>query len=187
MKRLNRHGFLTINSQPRVNGLPSHHRVHGWGPGGGYVYQKAYVEFLCSPGHFAALEVELARRPAVTYHAVNRAGVSRSNHNGGVTALTWGVFPGKEIVQPTIVDPHVFQNHWAEECFNLWRTRWIDFVEEGSASRLFLEKCYNTYWLVNLVDNDFVQGDIFSIFSDVIDRDWPFPDVPAPVPAEKKK
>lgn len=110
--RLNRHGFLTINSQPRVNGLPSHHRVHGWGPGGGFVYQKAYVEFLCSPGHFAALEAELARRPAITYHAVNRAGASRSNHSGGVTALTWGVFPGKEILQPTIVDPHVFQNHW---------------------------------------------------------------------------
>jgi hypothetical protein len=59
-------------------------------------------------------------------------------------------------------------------------------VEEGSPSRVFLEKCYNTYWLVNLVDNDFVQGDIFSIFQDVIDRDWPFPEVAAPVPAPKK-
>lgn len=74
-----------------------------------------------------------------------------------------------------------------EECFNLWRKRWIDLVEEGSPSRVFLEKCYNTYWLVNLVDNDFVQGDIFSIFSDVIDRDWPFPEVEAPVPPPPKK
>src|SRR5690606_33167373 len=69
LKHLNRHGFLTINSQPRVNGLPSHHPLFGWGPGGGYVYQKAYVEFFCSPGHWAVLEQELTRRPAITYHA----------------------------------------------------------------------------------------------------------------------
>lgn len=75
-----------------------------------YVYQKAYVEFLCSPGHFAALEVELARRPAVTYHAVNLAGVSRSNHNGGVTALTWGVFPGTQREQrPVFPSDSLFQ------------------------------------------------------------------------------
>ncbi len=66
LAKLNRHGFLTINSQPRVNGLPSHHAVFGWGPGGGYVYQKAYVEFFCAPSHWAVLEAELARRPAIT-------------------------------------------------------------------------------------------------------------------------
>ncbi len=25
-----------------------------------------------------------------------------------VNAVTWGVFPGKEVVQPTVVDPHSF-------------------------------------------------------------------------------
>lgn len=44
LSRLNRAGFLSINSQPRVNGLPSDDPVHGWGGVGGYVYQKAYVE-----------------------------------------------------------------------------------------------------------------------------------------------
>ena len=39
--RINSKGALTINSQPRVNGLPSSHHVHGWGGPGGYVYQKA--------------------------------------------------------------------------------------------------------------------------------------------------
>ena len=37
---LNHRGVLTINSQPAVNGAPSDDSVYGWGPHGGYVYQK---------------------------------------------------------------------------------------------------------------------------------------------------
>ena len=40
LARLNDLGFLTINSQPAVNGARSDDKVHGWGPGNGYVYQK---------------------------------------------------------------------------------------------------------------------------------------------------
>ena len=32
----------------------------------------------------------------------------RSNVGSDVNAVTWGVFPGKEVVQPTVVDPHSF-------------------------------------------------------------------------------
>ncbi|KAF9080349.1 hypothetical protein BGX29_005406, partial [Mortierella sp. GBA35] len=37
---LNSTGYLTINSQPAVNGAKSDDKVFGWGPKGGYVYQK---------------------------------------------------------------------------------------------------------------------------------------------------
>ena len=37
---LNSRGFLTINSQPSVNGVSSNDKVFGWGPKSGYVYQK---------------------------------------------------------------------------------------------------------------------------------------------------
>lgn len=40
LEKLNELGFLTINSQPAVNGAPSNDKVHGWGPSNGYVYQK---------------------------------------------------------------------------------------------------------------------------------------------------
>jgi methylenetetrahydrofolate reductase (NADPH) len=48
LSRLNREGFLTINSQPRVNGARSDDPVHGWGGPGGYCYQKAYIEVSSS-------------------------------------------------------------------------------------------------------------------------------------------
>lgn len=37
---VNRRGVLTINSQPHTNGSPSSDPLLGWGPPGGYVYQK---------------------------------------------------------------------------------------------------------------------------------------------------
>jgi methylenetetrahydrofolate reductase (NADPH) len=40
LAKLNELGFLTINSQPAVNGIRSNDKVHGWGPGNGFVYQK---------------------------------------------------------------------------------------------------------------------------------------------------
>jgi methylenetetrahydrofolate reductase (NADPH) len=43
---LNRRGLLTINSQPAANGLASDDPQVGWGPPGGFVYQKQYLEFF---------------------------------------------------------------------------------------------------------------------------------------------
>jgi len=47
------------------------------------VYQKAYVEFFCSPSSFRALEARLAERPSITYMAVNAAGQSATNVPAG--------------------------------------------------------------------------------------------------------
>ena len=40
LAKMNRLGYLTINSQPAVDGAASTDPTHGWGPAGGYVYQK---------------------------------------------------------------------------------------------------------------------------------------------------
>jgi methylenetetrahydrofolate reductase (NADPH) len=37
-----------VGSQPAVDGAPSSDEIVGWGPRGGYVYQKAFVEFFCN-------------------------------------------------------------------------------------------------------------------------------------------
>lgn len=48
LEKVNRRGVLTINSQPNINGKPSTDPIVGWGPPGGYVYQK--VSRLSSAG-----------------------------------------------------------------------------------------------------------------------------------------
>ena len=55
LQRFNRAGFLTINSQPALNCIPASDHQHGWGPQDGVVYQKAYLEFFCSPERYEEL------------------------------------------------------------------------------------------------------------------------------------
>ena len=76
-----------------------------------------------------------------------------------VNAVTWGVFPGQEIMQPTIVDTRSFLI-WKDEAFSLWIDDWANIYDTKSESYKLLNEVYNTYYLVNIVDNNFVDGDI---------------------------
>merc|ERR1739844_40782 len=51
-----------------------------------------------------------------------------------VTALTWGVFPNREIVQPTIFDSYTYCHVWYDEAFSLWKSMWMNLYEYGSVS-----------------------------------------------------
>lgn len=70
---------------------------------------------------------------------------------------------GHEIEQPTVVDPVSFLV-WKDEAFDLWNSEWGSLYEEGSDSRKVLEGIANNWWLVSVVDNDHVKGDLFAVF-----------------------
>eukprot|EP01128_Nolandella_sp_AFSM9_P010224 TRINITY_DN7037_c0_g1_i1.p1 TRINITY_DN7037_c0_g1~~TRINITY_DN7037_c0_g1_i1.p1 ORF type:complete len:841 (-),score=260.30 TRINITY_DN7037_c0_g1_i1:78-2600(-) len=160
---LNKLGFLTVNSQPRVNGASSSDKSFGWGPSGGTVYQKAYVEFFCSKDNFELLKKLMPKYPSLSFQAVNKAGEHEGNLTD-VSAVTWGVWPSSEIKQPTIVDPNIFMNVWKDEAYGLWETSWGSLYEEGSESKKVISGIADSYYLVNIIDNNFIDGDIFSIF-----------------------
>ena len=91
-------------------------------------------------------------------------------------AVTWGVFPGNEIIQPTVVDPISFKV-WKviiiiiihiidfkikiilfilkDEAFGLWKQKWGKLYPKDSQSRKLIDQVYEKYYLVNLVDNEF--------------------------------
>ena len=46
LEKLTKRGWWTVGSQPAADGAKSTDPVFGWGPPGGYVYQKAFVEFF---------------------------------------------------------------------------------------------------------------------------------------------
>jgi len=165
--KLNSYGFLTINSQPAVNGSPSSDEKFGWGPKNGYVYQKAYVEFFVSPELLHKILAVVKNFPSFLYQAVNLKGDTFGNAEHTVTAVTWGVFPGKEIVQPTVVASDSF-HYWKDEAFGLWKSQWLALYEEESTSHKVLSSVINSYFLMNIVDNNYINGDIFSIFDQVM-------------------
>lgn len=100
---LNSRGFLSINSQPAVNGAKSTDPVYGWGPKGGYVYQKAYLELFVFPSVFEQVIERVEANPNLTYYAVNKDGAFQKtkgeDEDGHPNAVTWGIFPNREIVQ----------------------------------------------------------------------------------------
>ncbi|KAJ7224275.1 hypothetical protein GGX14DRAFT_649323 [Mycena pura] len=145
---MNRYGFLTINSQPAVNGAKSEDPVVGWGPRNGYVYQKAFsLRFLQSQDYLN-----------IAYYVINKRGDLRTNtHSDGPDAVTWGVFPGKEIVQPTIVELEAVSfMAWKDEAYELQvGQQWAKIYDADSPSQRLISELMDTSFLVNVVHNDF--------------------------------
>ncbi|CCU74276.1 unnamed protein product [Blumeria hordei] len=164
LEDLNRRGFLTINSQPAINGIKSSDSTYGWGPPNGYVYQKAYLELLVPAYLIDELLTRVSKDAYLTYYAVNKAGDLKTNStHEGPNAVTWGVFPGKEIVQPTIVETISFLA-WKDEAFRLG-IDWAQCHSATSPSRRLIEKIMDTWYLVNIVNNDiFENNKLFELF-----------------------
>ncbi|KAK0935888.1 methylenetetrahydrofolate reductase (NAD(P)H) met13 [Friedmanniomyces endolithicus] len=162
---LNSRGLLTINSQPAVDGAKSSHSTYGWGPKNGYVYQKAYLEVLIHPAILPKLIRRMEEKEEITYYAVNHSGELKTNvsSDGGPNAVTWGVFPGKEIVQPTIVETVSFLA-WRDEFYHLG-LEWSKCYDEATESRRLIREIAESWYLVNIVDNDYRDSrGIFPLF-----------------------
>lgn len=130
LEKLAKRGWWTVGSQPAVDGAKSTDPTVGWGPQGGYVYQKAFVEFFASEEDTERIisKVESEGKGWVDYFAVNlevrqlsqvtgclakgtgfvQGNLRTSVEDDGRNAVTWGVFPGQEIVQTTIIERESF-------------------------------------------------------------------------------
>lgn len=173
LEKVNRRGILTINSQPNINGKPSTDPIVGWGPSGGYVFQKAYLEFFTSSENVTALLKVLKTKKyelRVNYHIVNVRGENITNAPDlQPNAVTWGIFPGREIIQPTVVDPVSFM-YWKDEAFALWIEQWAKLYEEESPSRMIIQYIHDNYYLVNLVDNEFpLENCLWQVMEDTFE------------------
>ncbi|CAI2359750.1 unnamed protein product [Moneuplotes crassus] len=168
IEKLNTNYLFTVNSQPKCNSVPSHDSVFGWGPDGGYVYQKEYIEFLIPKFLVEPLKTFLESYRNISYQGVNSSRDEFSNvASDSVNAVTWGVFPGQEVAQPTVVDHTAFYL-WSEELFQHIKEEWIPLYEKESKTSEVLTSLHDNYYLVNIVDNDFVNGDLQEVIEKFI-------------------
>lgn len=160
IENLNMNYMFTVNSQPKCNSVPSTDPVFGWGPEGGYVYQKEYIEFLIPMALVELLRECLNQFKSISYQGVNSKGKEFSNvAKDNVNAVTWGVFPCQEIAQPTVVD-HTAFFLWAEELFETIKDDWLTIYPKTSKTHEVLTSLHENYYLVNVVDNDFINGNL---------------------------
>ncbi|KAI0070689.1 MTHFR-domain-containing protein [Panus rudis PR-1116 ss-1] len=165
LERLTKNGWWTVGSQPAVNGAPSEDKVVGWGPKGGYVYQKCFVEFFVEKEDVERIEKKVLEKGGgwVDYFAGNLSGICRTNvPEGGRNAVTWGVFPGQEIAQSTIIEKESFLA-WKEEAFSIW-AEWASYYPPASPERELLDGIRTRRWLVSIVHHDFQNPDALWTF-----------------------
>jgi methylenetetrahydrofolate reductase (NADPH) len=170
-------GYWTLASQPAVNGVKSDHPLFGWGPPGeGFVFQKAFVEFFVSRSSW---EEDL--KPRLQRYSEEKISWLKTDANddfecsissaanvdkmsskptpglNGVNAVTWGVFKGKEIITPTIIEEQSFRA-WGEEAYGIW-SEWRRVFPRGSEEEQFLEKCRVEMCLVNVVGQQYLGNE----------------------------
>ena len=153
-------GWWSIASQPAVDGLPSSDRIFGWGPQRGFVFQKAFVEFFIPASDWHNIlrpHLESSSiAPEVSWYASNcpsptcrSVELESSESPSAVNAVTWGVFSGKEIVTPTIIEEVSFRA-WCEEAFDIWK-EWERCYPLGGATNRLLGEQRKEVWLVNVI------------------------------------
>lgn len=145
---LNSRGFLTINSQPAVNGVHSSNPVYGWGPKNGYVYQKAYLELLVPPDLIDLVVSRIEQNPDLTYYSTTKNGELKTNTSDSPNAVTWGIFASKEIIQPTIVETISFLA-WKDEAYRLGDD-WAKCHSSSSPTRHLIQNIMDNWYLVNI-------------------------------------
>ncbi|KAI9822611.1 MAG: hypothetical protein M1827_000330 [Pycnora praestabilis] len=148
-------GWWTVASQPAVNGLKSDNSIFGWGPRNGFVFQKAFVEFFLPASDWQILRKKLISLEDVTFYAGNNAGDFDTSHADSVNAVTWGAFPGKEIITPTIIEGVSFRA-WLEEAFSIW-SEWQRVYPPRSSTAKLLGEIRDGYWLINIIHHGYVE------------------------------
>ena len=150
-------GWWSVGSQPAVDGAPSTDPIVGFGPPGGFVFQKSFVELFMSSSDKDRLVARidaLGASAPITYFAGNAKGDFQSNlGDEEANTVTWAVFPGKEIVQSTIIERQSFEA-WREEAFEIW-AEWSLLFPKKSASRQLIDEIREARWLVTVVHHDY--------------------------------
>lgn len=152
--------WWTVGSQPAVDGCDSTDPTYGFGPQGGYIFQKAFVELFLTPEDKDGLVRHIEASPSpVTYFAGkwDPDSFQTNLERDGLNTVTWGVFPGKEVAQSTIIEEPSFRA-WCDEAFAIWR-EWELLFPPKSATRSLLRKIHDERWLVTVVHHDYKHPD----------------------------
>jgi hypothetical protein len=73
-----------------------------------------------------------------------------------INAVTWGVFPSREILTPTIIEAESFRA-WSAEAYAIW-SEWRRCFPRDSREAEFLERMRGESVLVNVVGHGFRGG-----------------------------
>ena len=59
---------------------------------------------------------------------------------------------------------------WKNEAFSSWIDNWSIIYGLDSPQFNFLLKCHDSFYLVNVVDNDYIEGDLNNVINAFIEE-----------------
>lgn len=94
--------------------------------------------------------------------------------------MTWGIFHGKEVIQPTVVDASAFMI-WKDEALGIFNTIWAEIYKPqknekdedlpgDQPSVDFLKYASENLFVVNCVENDYIDGDLSKVMKEFIEE-----------------
>ncbi|OCT52671.1 Methylenetetrahydrofolate reductase 1 [Cladophialophora carrionii] len=131
-------------------------------------YGSEVLSWMKTDVHGAFESAQHAPRPAngvkraATDETTNPISTMNINASAGVSdvdtvnAVTWGVFPSREILTPTIIEAESFRA-WAQEAYAIW-SEWKRCFPRGSEEAAFLDRARGDVVLVNIVGQEFRGG-----------------------------
>lgn len=160
--QLNDKGFFTLASQPATNGSYSTDKIFGWGPAGGVVYQKAFVEMFVPKQVWEnggmKRKLEQYGRAKLTYYVTDSRGVFETNlEPNSSNVVTWGVFSDSQVIQSTIVSEESFKA-WSDEAFSIW-LEWAKLFPRNTPTNSLLRQFHQEYCLMSIVHHDYIHPD----------------------------
>ena len=52
-----------------------------------------------------------------------------------------------------------------DEAFSLWETEWASLYDAGSTGHQIIQNIMDCWYLVSVVENDYINGDVFRVFN----------------------
>lgn len=174
--QINKKHRFSLSSQPAINSCNSNDSIFGWGSRNGHVFQKAFIEILISKQDW-----EQNLKPLIEEHNlldsendqdisyyVGAADLDTLETNipecNRSTAVTWGVFPNKEIIQSTIIEEQSFRA-WKDDAFkilNEWAKLYLIEWKANVCNSGLREKYKNSYELIKSIHDNFYVITLFS-------------------------
>lgn len=114
-------------------------------------------------GNFESSVRKLQQTKGADSESTNPDSAANGNHtstsstgDNTVNAVTWGVFPSREILTPTIIEAESFRA-WAQEAYAIW-SEWKRCFPRVSEEAKFLDLLRGNVVLVNIVSQEFRGG-----------------------------
>jgi methylenetetrahydrofolate reductase (NADPH) len=125
----------------------------------GYIYQKEYLEFFCSRDKLLSILKcinKMNQKKRYIYCATNVSNKIITNARKCDVTISWSVLNEHNILKINTISYDKFLK-WKDNSYKILRD-WMELYDIKSTSYEVLNNMHENYYLVYIIDNDYVRA-----------------------------